>query len=80
MLRYRELNVSRSVREAFYLPGATSNRNSDPELLVEIEAAFAAITHIVIDKPEDVQSLEEIVVVVDEFKREGQVFGGRRGR
>ena len=45
----------------------TFGERSDPELLIERDAMLLAIAHVMVDEPEDVQRLQQVVVVVEEF-------------
>src|SRR2546428_2073551 len=42
---------------------------SDEKLFVDLQAVPAAVAHIVIDKPEDIQGLKQAIVVVEELNR-----------
>src|SRR5271154_2737701 len=44
-------------------------RGSDPETFVELEAVFATVADVVVDEPENVESFQQIVVVVAELER-----------
>src|SRR5713101_2057454 len=45
------------------------SHNSDEQLFVDLDSVLPAITQIVVDKPEDVQRLQQVAVVIEELDR-----------